>query len=133
MATKIVNGGLVMPSSALTAYAGVPKYIGWGSGTGTTAVTDSSLFVEKDVDISGTSGSRTTGTAATATTTATGDTFQVTGTRTATGAGTITNAGLFDNATIASGTLFLKGDFAGIGLAAADSIAFTIKAVFSSA
>jgi hypothetical protein len=54
----------------------------------------------------------------------------VTGTRTATGAGTVTNAGLFDNATMGSGSLFLKGDFTGIGLAIGDSIAFTIKAVY---
>ena len=133
MATKIVNGGLVMPSTALSAWASIPKYIGWGSGTGTTAVGDTTLFTEKDVDISSGTGTRTTGTAATATTTQTGDTFQITGTRTATGAGTVTNAGLWDNATIGSGTLFLKGDFTGIGLASGDAIAFTIKAAFSSA
>jgi hypothetical protein len=42
----------------------------------------------------------------------------------------VTNAGLFDNATIASGTLFVKGDFTGIGLASGDSISFTFSCKF---
>lgn len=130
MATKVVDGGLGIVTSRLGGGGTEPKYIGWGTAAGTAAVTDTTLFTEKDVDLSATSGTRTTGTSSQQTTTTTSDTYQVTGTRTATGAGTVTNAGLFDNATIASGSLFLKGDFTGIGLASGDSIAFTIKAVF---
>lgn len=107
-------------------------YIGWGSGTGTTAVADTTLFTEVATDISTTSGSRTTGTSSRVTTTVTNDTWQLTGTRTATAGGTVTNAGCWDNATIGSGTLFLKGDFTGIGLSNGDSIAFTIKAAYVS-
>ena len=83
-----------------------------------------------DVALVATTGTRTAGTSVTATTTTAGDTYQVTGTRTATGAGTVTCAGLFDNNTMQSGSMFLAGDFTGIGLAINDSISFTIKAVF---
>jgi hypothetical protein len=111
-----------------------PKQIGWGTGAQTTAlVTDTGLgptTVEKDVDLATNTGTRTTGTSSQQTTTVTNDTYQVTGTRTATGAGTVTVAGLFDNVTIASGSLFVKGDFAGMALAVGDSIAFTFKLKF---
>lgn len=131
MATKVVNGGLAIVTNRIIAGGTEPKYIGWGTAAGTTAVTDTTLFTERDVDLSATSGTRTTGTGVRTTVTVTNDNYQVTGTRTATGAGTVTNAGLFDNATIASGSLFLKGDFTGIGLASGDSIAFTINAQFT--
>ncbi len=135
MATVIVNGGQKIPSGRMigsTPSQGEPKYIGWGTSAGTAAVADTSLFGEKDVDCSSTSGTRTTGSSSQVTTTQTNDTYQVTGTRTATGSGgTITNAGLFDNATISSGTLYCKGDFTGIPLAAGDAIAFTFAIKFS--
>ena len=55
----------------------------------------------------------------------TSDKNQWVGTITADGAKTITNAGLFNAA--AAGTLFVKGDFAGIVLALNDKIEFTIS------
>jgi hypothetical protein len=134
MATLVVNGGRAIISGRMigaTPSQAEPKYIGWGTGAGTTGATDTTLFTEKDVDLSTGTGTRTTGTGSQVTTTTTNDTYQVTGTRTATGAGSVTNAGLFDNATMGSGSLFLKGDFTSIGLASGDSIAFTIKAQFS--
>lgn len=131
MATVITNAGQAIPPNRLAGTGTEPKQIGWGTGAGTAAVGDTTLFTEKALDLSATSGSRTTGTSSSVTTTNTGDTYQVTGTLTATGAGTVTNAGLFDNATIASGTLYCKGDFTGIGLASGDSIAFTFKVKFS--
>ena len=73
--------------------------------------------------------SRTSGTVSQQTTTTTNDTYRVTGTRTATASGTITNAGLFDAAS--GGTLFMKGDFAGIALANGDAIAFTMNVQYS--
>lgn len=130
MATKVVDGGLDIVTNRILGSGTEPKYIGWGTSAGTAAVTDTTLFGEKDVDLSGTSGTRTTGSGSRVTTTTSNDTVQWTGTRTATGAGSVTNAGLWDNATIGSGNLFLKGDFTSIGLASGDSIAFTIKAVF---
>lgn len=130
-ATVITNGGQAIPSNRMIGAGTEPKYIGWGTGAGTAAITDTTLFTEKDVDLATGSGTRTTGTGSQVTTTNTNDTTQWTGTRTATGAGTVTNAGLWDNATIASGTLYLKGDFTGIGLSSGDSIAFTIKVKFS--
>lgn len=131
MATVVTNVGQAIPPNRMQGTGTEPKQIGWGTGAGTAAVGDTTLFTEKDVDLSATSGTRTTGTSSSVTTTQTNDTYQVVGTRTATGAGTVTNAGLFDNATIASGTLYVKGDFTGIGLASGDSIQFTFKVKFS--
>lgn len=131
LATVLVNGGKAMVVNRILGTGTEPRYIGWGTAAGTAAATDTTLFTERDVDLSATSGTRTTGTSSAVTTTVTGDTYQVVGTRTATGAGTVTNAGLFDNATIASGTLFMKGDFTGIGLSIGDSIAFTMKVAFA--
>jgi hypothetical protein len=122
MATVLVNGGPATITACLVGGSSEPKYIGWGTAAGTAVVADTTLFTERDVDLSATSGTRTTGTGTQQTTTQTNDTYRVAGTRTATGAGTVTNAGLFTNATIASGVLWVKGDFTGIGLASGDSI-----------
>lgn len=135
MATFVVDGGLGQVVAAILALTTTePLNIGWGTGTQTTTTrTDTGLgptTVERDVDLAGTTGSRTVGTGVAATTNSTDDTYRVTGTRTATGAGTVTCAGLFTSATIASGSMFLKGDFAGVALAIGDSISFTISAVF---
>lgn len=108
-----------------------PKQVGWGTGAGTAVVADTTLFSEKALDLTATTGTRVAGTSSQVTTTLTNDTYQVAATLTATGAGTVTNAGLFDNATITSGTLYVKGDFTGIGLSSGDSIAFTFKVKFS--
>ena len=130
MATFVVDGGLDITTGRLRSVGTEPLQIGWGIGAGTTVRTDVALFSEVAVDLSATTGIRTTGTSSQQTTTTTDDTYQVTGTRTATGAGTVTNAGLWDNNAIGSGALYLKGDFTGIGLASSDSISFTIKAIY---
>lgn len=127
MATLVVATGRAIITNRIKGAGTEPLNIGWGTSAGTTADTDTTLFGEKDVDLATATGSRTAGTSSQQTTTTTNDTYQVTGTRTATGAGSVTNAGLFDNVTIASGNLFLKGDFTSIGLSSGDSIAFTIK------
>lgn len=132
MATVIVNGGHALVTARVSSAAGTEmKYVGWGTGAGTAVVGDTTLFTEKDVDVSTGTGTRTTGTGTQQTTTQTNDTYRVVGTRTATGAGTITNAGLFDNATMGSGTLYCKGDFTGIGLASGDAIQFTFNVKFA--
>ena len=122
MATLLVNTGKAIVTNYLAGGAATqPKYVGWGTGAGTTALTDTTLFTE--------TGSRATGTTTQQTITTTNDTYQVVGTLTASGSVTITNAGLFDALT--SGNLFVKGDFSGIALTSGDSIQFTFKTQFS--
>jgi len=122
MATLLVNTGKAIVTNYLAGGAATqPKYIGWGTGAGTTAATDTTIFTE--------TGTRVTGTTTQQTTSTTNDTYQVIGTATAVGTVTITNAGLFD--AVSSGNLFVKGDFTGIGLTSGDSIQFTFKTQFS--
>jgi hypothetical protein len=134
VATVVVNNGKGIVTNRIKGSGTEPVNIGWGTGTQTTAlITDTGLgptTVEKLVDLSTSAGTdHTVGTSTQQTTTTTNDTYQVVGTRTATGAGTVTVAGLFDAAS--GGTLFLKGDFAGIALASGDAIQFTCKAIFA--
>jgi hypothetical protein len=122
MATLLVNTGKAIVTNYLNGGAATqPKYVGWGTGAGTTAATDTTLFSE--------TGSRTSGTTTQQTTSTTNDTYQVIGTITAGSSLTITNAGLFDAST--SGNLFVKGDFTGVALTSGDSIQFTFKTQFS--
>lgn len=134
MAALIVNGGLAVLTNRIIQAGTAPKYIGWGTGTQTTALAaDTGLgptTVEKLVDLTTSAGTdHTTGTESRTTTTQTNDTYTVTGTRTATGSGAVTVAGLFDAAS--GGTLFAKTDFAAINLVSGDSIAFTWNIKFS--
>ena len=122
MATLLVNTGKAVVTNYLNGGGATqPKYLAWGTGAGTTAATDTTLFTE--------TGTRVSGTTSQVTTTTTNDTFQVVGTLTASGSVTITNAGTFDAST--SGNLFVKGDFTGIALNSGDSIQFTVKVQFS--
>lgn len=86
--------------------------IGWGTGAGTAAKTDTTLFTEA-------SEARVVPTISQPT----ADKNQWVGTLTADAAKTITNAGLFDAAT--AGNLIIHGDFAGIALALGDKIEIT--------
>ena len=122
MATLLVTTGKAIVTNYLAGGAATqPKYVAWGTGAGTTSVTDTTLFTE--------TGTRTSGTTTQQTTTTTNDTYQVIGTQTAGGTLAITNAGLFDAST--SGNLFVKGDFTTINLSSGDSIQFTFKTQFS--
>jgi hypothetical protein len=122
MATLLVNTGKAVITNYLNGGAATqPKYVAWGTGAGTTAATDTTLFSETGTRVSGTTTQQTTST--------TNDTFQVVGTQTAGAGVTITNAGTFDALT--SGNLFIKGDFTGIALNSGDSIQFTFKVQFS--
>ena len=122
MATLLVNTGKAIVTNYLAGGAATqPKYVAWGTGAGTTAATDTTLFTEVTP--------RVTGTTSQATTSTTNDTYQVVGTMTAGSSLTITNAGLFDAST--SGNLFVKGDFTGVALTSGDSIQFTFKTQFS--
>ena len=121
MATLLVNTGKAIVTSRLNSGGTVPQYVAWGTGAGTTAATDTTLFTEV--------GTRVSGTVSQQTTTTTSDTYQVVGTQTAGSSLTITNAGIFDAST--SGNLFVKGDFTGLALNSGDSIQFTFKVQFS--
>jgi hypothetical protein len=122
MATLLVNTGKAIVTNYLNGGGATqPKYVAWGTGAGTTAATDTTLFTETGTRVSGTTTQQTTST--------TNDTFQVVGTLTAGGSLTITNAGTFDAST--SGNLFVKGDFTGVPLNSGDSIQFTVKVQFS--
>lgn len=125
MATFCVDQGLDIFTARLRGVGTEPLHIAWGTGAGTAAATDTSLFTEALVSLAAGTTDHTLGTSSQQTTSTTDDTYRVTGTRTATGAGTVTNAGLWDAAS--GGLLFMKGDFTGIGLASGDSIAFTFN------
>lgn len=88
-------------------------YVAWGTGAGTAAVGDTTLFTEA-------SEARVVATR----TQPAADTIQWVGTLTANGSKTITNAGNFTASS--SGTLVVKGDFTGVVLALNDQIQFTI-------
>jgi hypothetical protein len=121
MATLLVNAGKAIVTNRIIGSGTAPQFVAWGTGAGTAAATDTTLFTE--------TGTRTSGTQTQQTTSVTNDTYQVVGTLTAGGALAITNAGLFDAATV--GNLFVKGDFTTINLATGDSIQFTFKTQFS--
>jgi hypothetical protein len=122
MATLLVSTGKAIVTNYLNGGAATqPKYVAWGTGAGTTAAGDTTLFTEVTP--------RTSGTTSQVTTSTTNDTYQVVGTQTAGTIETITNAGLFDAST--SGNLFVKGDFTGIALNNGDAIQFTFKVQFS--
>jgi hypothetical protein len=131
MATVLANTGRALLTSALKLLAVEPKQFGWGTGAGTAAVADTTLFAEKALDLTATTGTRTAATSSQVTTTVTNDTYQLVAAMTATGAGTVTNAGAFDSSTIGAGNLFLKGDFTGIALNIGDAITFTAKLQFT--
>lgn len=121
MATVFANTGKAITTNRLKGSGTEPAYVAWGTGAGTAAITDTTLFTEAD--------SRTLGTSTQQTTTTTSDTYQVVGTITAGSNETITNSGLFD--AVSSGNLFVKGDFTGLALLSGDSIQFTWKLVYS--
>lgn len=121
MATLLVNTGKAIVTNRIKGAGTEPTYVGWGTGAGTTAATDTTLFTETGSRVSGTSTQQTTST--------TNDSYQVVATQTAGSSLAITNAGLFDAST--SGNLFAKGDFSTINLNSGDSIQFTFKVQFS--
>ena len=130
-ATVFTHAGKAVVTDRVKGAGGAePSRIGWGTGAGTAAAGDTTLFAEKDVDLAATSGTRTAGTSSRETTGQANDTYRVVGTRTATGSGSVTNAGLFDSATIGAGAMLMKGDFAGVGLVSGDSIQFTFNLQF---
>ncbi len=121
MATVYTNAGKAITTNRLKGSGTEPLYVAMGTGAGTAAITDTTLFTEVET--------RTSGTSTQQTTTVTNDTYQVVGNVAATTTRAITNAGLFDASS--SGNLFMKGDFSTINLANGDSITFTLKVSFA--
>lgn len=89
-------------------------YVGWGTGAGTAAVGDTTLFTEASETRVATTDSQPSA-----------DVMQWLGLIEADGSKTITNAGIFDAST--SGNLIVKSDFTGVPLAAGDKIEFTFQ------
>jgi len=121
-ATVYTNAGKAITTNRIKGAGTEPLFVAWGTGAGTAAATDTTLFTES-------AEARTSGTSSQQTTTVTNDTYQVLGTITATATRAITNAGLFDASS--AGNMLMKGDFATINLATNDSIAFTMKVAFA--
>ena len=124
MATVVTNAGLDILTNRIKGSGTEPNYVAWGTGAGTAAVGDTTLFTES-------AESRTSGTSSRQTTNTTNDTYRVIGTITASAGRAITNAGLFDAAS--TGNLFVKGDFSTVNLLTGESIQFTIDTVFDQA
>lgn len=119
MASVLTNAGKAIITALLL--ASNAKYVGMGTGAGTAAITDTTLFTEVET--------RTSGTQTQQTTTTTSDTYRVVGNVAATATRAITNAGVFDASS--AGNLLVKGDFATINLASGDSITFTVNLQFT--
>lgn len=128
MTARVQNNGLANLTAAWLAYASLPKYLQWGTGSAAGAPANV-------VTTTTTTEARTTGTASAVTSSVTNDTYQVTGTITALGARAITEIGVFDAAGTGSpptgGNMDVYADFSVVNMASGDSIAFTVKVVFS--
>lgn len=122
MATVYTNAGKAITTNRIKGAGTEPVYVAWGTGAGTAAITDTTLFTEA-------AETRVAGTSTQQTTTVTNDTYRVVGTITSLSGQTITNAGLFDAST--AGNLFVKGDFTGVALLTGEAIQFTINTAFS--
>lgn len=136
MASVVTNAAKSIVTNRIKGSGTEPKYIGWGTGAGTAAVGDTTLFTEAlSTSNDGSHRTRVTGTSSIVTTTVTNDTYQVTGVVTANGSITITNAGLFDSLGTSAdmstapsgGNLYCKSDFTGVVMIAADTITFTFS------
>lgn len=117
MATVLTNKGEQWACDRMSGVSALDgHFVAWGTGAGTAAKADTTLFTEAaEARVVGTVTTSGTGSAAK---------YQVTGTMTSASAQTITNAGNFDAST--AGNLIVHGDFTGIALAINDQIAFTI-------
>lgn len=128
MTARVQDAGLANITAALLAYASLPKYLQWGTGSGAAKTANA-------VTTTSTTESRTAGTASAQTTTVTNDCYRVVGTITALGTRAITEVGVFDAAGSGNpptgGNMDIYGDFTVINLATNDSIAFTINTTFS--
>ena len=128
MAGQVQYGGLANITAALLAYASLPKFLQWG--TGSSAARSANV-----VTTTSTTEARTSGATSATTTSQTNDTYQVTGTITAAAGRAITEVGVFDAAGSGNpptgGNMDIDGSFTVINLSTGDSIAFTITVQFT--
>ena len=110
---------LVATSGTYSATVG--NYVGWGTGAGTAAKTQTALFTQSNDPVSTNMG---TGTVSKTGTTSAAK-WQCVATLSSTTSQTITNAGTWSAANASTAALFVKGDFTGIPLVSGDSIQFT--------
>lgn len=119
MASVLTNAGEEWAVDRMAGTNGPPTtatFVGWGTGAGTAAKADTTLFTEaSEARVSGTL--TKTGSGSTAQ-------YNLVATITANGTKTITNVGNFTAST--AGTLVVHGDFTGQALNPNDSIQFTI-------
>lgn len=127
MATVVTDSGLAILTNRMKGAGTEPNFSAVGTGAGTAAVGDTTLFTENGTSFN--PDGRVTGTSSRTTTTKSMDSYQVVATHTADASVTVTNAGLFDASS--GGNLFMKGDFTGVALASGDSIQITYKVVFA--
>lgn len=119
MANILTNVGKALIVSVLAGSGTSPKWVAWGTGVATAAVTDTTLGTES-------AEARVSGTQSITTTSVTGDTYNVQATITSASSQTISEVGLFDISTHAAGNLAIHADFTGIALAIADAISFLV-------
>jgi hypothetical protein len=140
MANILANAGRAILSNRLGGGGTIPQYVGLGTGAGTSAVTDTTLFTETyTTSNNGTGATRVTGTETQQTTSVTNDTYRVAATLTAAITTAATNAGVFDSNGLSGstttapsgGNLFLKSDFSTVNLNSGDSLALTFNLQFS--
>jgi hypothetical protein len=117
MATLVVNGGRAIITNRIKGAGTEPNFVAVGTGVGTAALADTTLFTEVETRVAGTSSLVTTST--------TNDTYQNIGTVSITATRALTNAGQFD--AVSGGNMFTKGDFATINLVSGDSLQQTWK------
>lgn len=118
MATIVTDAGQDILTNRFKGSGTEPVFMAWGTGAGTAAIADTTLFTEA-------AEARVSGTSTRVTTTTTNDTWRLVATITASATRAITNAGNFDASS--AGNLHIKGDFATINLSSGDSISFTLE------
>lgn len=124
MATVITNAGKAIVANRILGSGTEPAYGGWGTGAGTAAAADTTLFTESADE------ARDAATTSRVTVTVTNDTYQAVTEQVCASSGkTITNSGLFDASS--AGNLFIHTDFTGVVLAVGDSIESTYKITFA--
>jgi len=116
MATVLLNAGEEYVVDKLTETVQTkPEYIGWGTGAGTAAKTDTDLFTPAaEARVAAAVSKQGSGSAAK---------YQAVATLTSASAQTITNAAAFTASTV--GTCVIKGDHTGVALQIGDQITYT--------
>jgi hypothetical protein len=119
MADIFTDAGEDLVADVLDGTSAAPTWrVGWGTGAGTAAKGDTTLFTEAAEARVNTSQSQPSS-----------NVNQFVGTITSASTQTITNAGILDAAS--GGNMLLKSDFTGIGLDSGDKIAFTFQLTWS--